>query len=101
MGAWLQSLLQKQALQSVSAVASAIDKCLLVTVTEGFSSGVFNPLSRTFPDTSFLSTPVGLGTGVIDCCELPCGCQELNPGLQEQLELLTAEPSLQLLSLYI
>lgn len=38
--------------------------------------------------------------GVTDDCELPCGCWELNPGLvQEQYILLTAEPSLQLLTL--
>ena len=36
------------------------------------------------------------GTGVIDGCETPCGCWELNLGpLQEQPVLLTAEPSLQ------
>ena len=36
------------------------------------------------------------GTGVIDVCELLCGCWELNSGPpQEQLMLLTAEPSLQ------
>jgi len=35
------------------------------------------------------------GATVIDGCELPCGCWELNPGpLQEQAVLLTAEPSL-------
>jgi hypothetical protein len=34
------------------------------------------------------------GTGVANSCELPCGWQELNPGpLQEQVVLLTAEPS--------
>jgi hypothetical protein len=33
-----------------------------------------------------------------DGCESPCGCQELNSGpLEEQLLLLTAEPSVQLL----
>ena len=33
---------------------------------------------------------------IIDGCEPPCGCCELNSGpLEEQLELLTAEPSLQ------
>ena len=37
-----------------------------------------------------------LRTGVADGGELPCGCWELNPGsLEEQLVLLTAEPSLQ------
>jgi hypothetical protein len=36
------------------------------------------------------------GTGIIDNCELPCGCWELNPGpLEEQPVLSTAEPSLQ------
>ncbi|KAL6040407.1 hypothetical protein STEG23_015188 [Scotinomys teguina] len=36
------------------------------------------------------------GTGVIDSCELPCGCWELNPGcLKEQPVLLAIEPSLQ------
>lgn len=36
------------------------------------------------------------GLGVVDSCELPCGCSELNPGrLEEQSVLLTAEPSLQ------
>jgi len=36
------------------------------------------------------------GTGVIDSCELPCGCWDLNLGLlEEQPALLTAEPSLQ------
>jgi hypothetical protein len=35
-------------------------------------------------------------TGVTDNCQLPCGCWELNLGpLEEQLVLLTAEPSLQ------
>ena len=35
------------------------------------------------------------GTGVIDSCELPCGCWELNPGpLEEQSLLLTTESSL-------
>ena len=35
------------------------------------------------------------GTGVIDSCELPCGCWELNLGpLQEQQGLLAASPSL-------
>jgi hypothetical protein len=33
---------------------------------------------------------------ITDGCEPPCGCQELNSGpLEEQLVLLTAEPSLQ------
>jgi hypothetical protein len=37
------------------------------------------------------------GTGVIDGFELPCGCWESNSGpLQEQLVLLTIEPSLSL-----
>jgi hypothetical protein len=37
-----------------------------------------------------------LGTGVIDGCELSCGCWELNPGpLKEQSVFLTAELSLQ------
>jgi hypothetical protein len=36
------------------------------------------------------------GTGVVDNCELPCGCWELNPGvLQEQPVFLTTESSLQ------
>jgi hypothetical protein len=36
-----------------------------------------------------------LGT-ITDGCESPCGCWELNSGpLEEQLVLLTAEPSLQ------
>jgi hypothetical protein len=35
------------------------------------------------------------GTGVIDSCELPCGCWEVNPGpLEEQPMLLTDEPCL-------
>jgi hypothetical protein len=35
-------------------------------------------------------------TGVADCCELPCGCWDLNPGLLgEQPVLVTTEPSLQ------
>ena len=39
-----------------------------------------------------------LGIGLIDDCEPPCRCQELNPGpLEEQLMLLTAEPFLSLL----
>lgn len=33
------------------------------------------------------------GTGITDVCELPCGCWELNPGLQENLVFLTAKPS--------
>jgi hypothetical protein len=33
---------------------------------------------------------------IIDGCEPPCGCWDLNSGpLEEQLVLLTAEPSLQ------
>jgi hypothetical protein len=33
-------------------------------------------------------------TEVIDSCELPCGCWELNPGpSEEQPVLLTAEPA--------
>ena len=33
---------------------------------------------------------------IIDGCEPPCGCWELNSGsLEEQSELLTTEPSLQ------
>lgn len=36
------------------------------------------------------------GNGVMDDCELPCGCWESNPGLlQEQQMFLTAEPLLQ------
>ena len=37
------------------------------------------------------------GTGVINDCELPCGCWELNLGPleEQQLVLLTTEPSLQ------
>jgi hypothetical protein len=37
------------------------------------------------------------GTEVTDSCELPCGCWELDPGPleEQQLILLTAEPSLQ------
>ena len=36
------------------------------------------------------------GTEVIDSCELPCRCWELNPGhLEEQLVLLTPEPCTQ------
>jgi hypothetical protein len=36
-----------------------------------------------------------LGTGITEGCESPCGCQGSNPGsLEEQLVLLTAEPSL-------
>ena len=36
------------------------------------------------------------GTGITDCCELPCGCWELNWGpLEKQPVLLTAEPSFQ------
>jgi hypothetical protein len=32
-------------------------------------------------------------TGVIDSCELPCGCWELNPGpLKEQPVLVSTEP---------
>ena len=35
-------------------------------------------------------------TGVMDSCQLLCGCWELNPeSQQEQSVLLTAEPSLQ------
>jgi hypothetical protein len=35
------------------------------------------------------------GTGVTDCCELPCGCWELNlDPLEEQPLPLTTEPSL-------
>jgi len=35
-------------------------------------------------------------TGVTNSCELPCGCWKLSLGpLEEQPELLTAEPSLQ------
>lgn len=34
------------------------------------------------------------GTGITDGCELPCECQEWNPGpLKEQPELCIAEPS--------
>jgi len=37
-----------------------------------------------------------LGTGVMDSCELLCGCWELNlESLKEQFVLLTIEPSLQ------
>jgi hypothetical protein len=37
-----------------------------------------------------------LRSGVIDSCELACGCWELNLGpLEEQRVLSTAEPSLQ------
>jgi hypothetical protein len=37
-----------------------------------------------------------LGTGVTDGCELPCRCQEQDPGpLQKQQMLLISEPSLQ------
>ena len=33
---------------------------------------------------------------IIDGCELPCGCWDLNPGLlEEQPVLLTSEPTLQ------
>jgi hypothetical protein len=36
------------------------------------------------------------GTGVIDSCEVPCACWELNPDpLQWQQVLLRTEPSLQ------
>lgn len=36
------------------------------------------------------------GTGVTHDCEPPCGCWDSNPGpLEEQLVLLTTEPSLQ------
>ena len=39
---------------------------------------------------------------VTDDCEPPRGCWELNPGsLEEQSELLTTEPSLQLLILFL
>jgi hypothetical protein len=35
------------------------------------------------------------GTIIFVCCELPCGCWELNPGpLKEQPVLLTVEPSI-------
>ena len=38
----------------------------------------------------------GLLDPITDGCELPCGCWELNTGpLEEQLVLLTSEPSLQ------
>ncbi|KAM7331856.1 hypothetical protein ACRRTK_008564 [Alexandromys fortis] len=38
---------------------------------------------------------------IIDGCEPPCGCRELNSGpLEEQAMLLTTEPSLQLPTLY-
>jgi hypothetical protein len=38
-------------------------------------------------------------TRVTNGCELPCGCWELNPGLQEEEPvLLTTEPSLQALT---
>jgi hypothetical protein len=38
---------------------------------------------------------------IIDGCEPPCGCWELNSGpLEEQSVLLTAEPSLQSLNTY-
>ena len=40
------------------------------------------------------------GTGVIDSCEQPCGCWELNPGpLEEHAVLTTTEPALQLPSI--
>jgi hypothetical protein len=36
------------------------------------------------------------GTGVMNGCDPPCGCQEWNSGpLEEQPVLLTSEPSLQ------
>jgi hypothetical protein len=36
----------------------------------------------------------GPGTGVVDGCELPCGCWESNLGLlEEQPVLLTTEPA--------
>jgi hypothetical protein len=36
------------------------------------------------------------GTRVVDSCEMPCGCWELNLGsLKEQPMLLTVEPSFQ------
>ena len=39
---------------------------------------------------------------IIDGCEPPCGCWELNLGpLEEQSVLLTCEPSLQLPSLFL
>jgi hypothetical protein len=41
----------------------------------------------------YLATPE---TGVIDDCELPCGCWELNlDALEEKPILLTTEPSFQ------
>ena len=40
--------------------------------------------------------------GVVESCELPCGCWELNLGpLKDQPVLLTPEPSLQLLLLFL
>ena len=42
------------------------------------------------------------GTGVMDSCNLLCGCQESNPGpLQEKLELVNAKPSLQPFNVYV
>ena len=41
------------------------------------------------------------GTGVMDGCELPCGCWEPNPALlQKHLVLLVAEPGLQPVDLF-
>ena len=41
-------------------------------------------------------TPEEASDPITDGCEPPCGCWELNSGpLEEQLMLLTAEPSLQ------
>lgn len=38
------------------------------------------------------------GTGIVDSCELPWGCRNSNPGpLEEQLALISAEPSLKVL----
>jgi hypothetical protein len=49
-----------------------------------------------FLETGFLSvTSPGYPGLVTDGCEPPCGCWDLNLGpLEEQLVLLTAEPSL-------
>jgi hypothetical protein len=44
----------------------------------------------------FRHTRRGHQIPIIDSCETPCGCWELNSGpLEEQSVLLTAEPSLQ------
>jgi hypothetical protein len=53
-------------------------------------------LSSDTPEEGIVSDPI------TDGCELPCGCWELTSGpLEEQAVLLTTEPSLQSVSIFL